>query len=205
MRIAILGATGKVGSLVVEQALERGHEVIALTRKPDMYVMPVGGGVEVRQADVTDAAHFPRLSDADVIISALGLSKGDAPGVLIAGARVLASTGVRTLWLGALGAGTSAGAGGALYQLMMKMFVGKELAEKAQADAIALKGGATVFHAPDLWVGGVSENRVAVALENYRKPFFPPHAARATVAALMLDEAEAADRHARILVPLASK
>lgn len=205
MRIAVLGATGKVGSLVVELALERGHEVIALTRKPDAYVAPAGGKVEVRRADVTDPAHFARLTDVDVIISALGLGKGDAPGALIAGARVLASTGVRTLWLGALGAGTSAGAGGALYQLMMKMFVGKELAEKAQADAIALQGGATVFHAPDLWVGGVSENRVTVTLEGYRKPLLPPHASRATVAALLLDEAEAPDRHARILVPLASR
>lgn len=34
MRIAIVGATGYVGSNVVDEALERGHEVTALVRNP---------------------------------------------------------------------------------------------------------------------------------------------------------------------------
>jgi uncharacterized protein len=203
MRIAVLGATGKVGSLVVEQALQRGHQVVALTRNPERYVRPETGAVEVRKADVTDPASFPDLADVDVVVSALGIRKGDGPGPLVAGAKVLAGLRVRKLWLGALGSGTSTGAGGGLYQMVMKIFVGKELEEKAAADGIALGGGATVFHAPDLWAGKVSAARRSVPLADYRKPLLPPHASRATVAALMLDEAERSTRGAQILIPLA--
>ena len=35
MKIAVLGATGPSGLQVVEEALERGHEVTALVRNPD--------------------------------------------------------------------------------------------------------------------------------------------------------------------------
>ncbi|MEU2774619.1 NAD(P)H-binding protein [Streptomyces sp. NPDC007162] len=204
MRIAVLGATGRVGRLVVEQALDRGHEVVALVRSPQQYTQPARGGVEVRQADVTSPQSFPELGDVDVLVSALGISKGDGPGTLLAGARLLAGLPVRTLWLGALGSGSSTGSGGVIYQSVMKMFVGKELAEKGAADAIVLAGGATVFHAPDLWVGKVSAARRNVPLAKYPKPLLPPHASRATVAALILDEAEQPTAGAGILVPMAS-
>ncbi|MFD8707850.1 NAD(P)-dependent oxidoreductase [Kitasatospora sp. NPDC059648] len=202
MRIAVLGATGRVGRLVVGQALRRGHEVVALTRRPQSAPEPGQPGVEVRRADVTDPAAFPDLTDVDVVVSALGIGKGDGPGALVAGAKVLAGVPVRTLWLGALGSGPSAGAGGGIYQCVMKAFVGRELTEKAAADAIALGAGATVFHAPDLWSGGVSAGRRSIPLEDYAKPLLPPHASRATVAALMLDEAERPTRAAGILVPV---
>lgn len=204
MRIAVLGATGKVGHLIVEQATRRGHDVVALVRTPEKYAQPAGGHVEVRTADVTKPAAFPALDDVDVVISALGIAKGDGPGTLIAGARVLAGIPTRVLWLGALGSGVSIGAGGGLYQAVMRMFVGKELEEKGEADAIALGGGATVFHAPDLWNGGVSGGRRNVPLRDYPRPALPPHASRATVAALMLDESERPSRGAQILVPLAA-
>jgi NADPH:quinone reductase-like Zn-dependent oxidoreductase len=205
MRIAVLGATGKVGRLVVDQALERGHTVIALVRQPDAYAATADGRIDIRRADVTDPTTFPRLDDVDVVASALGISKGDGPGTLVAGAEVLARQDVRFLWLGALGSGTSTGAGGGLYQLIMKMFVGAELAEKARADEIALRAGATVFHAPDLWVGDVNASRSNVPLAAFRKPVLPPHASRATVAALLLDEAEHAARPGQILVPVATR
>lgn len=203
MRIAVLGATGKVGSVVVSQAAERGHQVVALVRRPENYRASARSGVEVRAADVTKPESFPDLSDVDAVISALGISKGDGPGTLRAGADVLAGQKTRVLWLGALGSGTSTGKGGALYQGIMRLFVGKELAEKADADAIALRGGATVFHAPDLRVGGISAGRRNVPLASYPTPFLPPAASRATVAALMLDEAERPAHRGQIIVPTA--
>jgi hypothetical protein len=202
MRIAVLGATGKVGHLIVEQAVERGHEVVALVRRPEAYTPPGQGTVEVRKADVARPESFPDLSDVDVVISALGISKGDGPGTLIAGAKVLAGLPVRTLSLGALGSGVSTGAGGGMYQSIMKMVIGRQLQEKADADKIALDGGATVFHAPDLQVGGISATRRNIPLGSYPKPFWPPRVSRATAAALMLDEAEHPTRDAKILVPV---
>lgn len=202
MRVAVLGATGKVGRLIVEQAVDRGHEVVALVRRPQAYTTPERGAVEVRKADVTEPGSFPDLRDVDVVISALGISKGDGPGTLVAGARILAGLPVRTLTLGALGSGASIGAGGGIYQAVMKLFIGGQLQEKAEADRIALDAGATVFHAPDLQVGGISPSRGNIPLERYRKPFWPPRVSRATAAALMLDEAEHPTRDAKILVPV---
>lgn len=198
MRIAILGASGKVGGLLVDQAKERGHQVVALVRDPARFSQQV----EVRRADVRSPQDFPALGDVDVVASAIGLSKGDGPGALVAGAQVLAASGVRTVWLGALGSGESVGAGGRLYQLIMRMAVGKELAEKAEADTIALQAGATVFHAPDLGNGSVSHGRRIVPLAEYRRPLLPPRVSRATVAALMLDEAETGQHPGAIVVPL---
>lgn len=203
MRIAVLGATGKVGRLIVGQALARGHSVVALVRDPDLYAATADDRIEIRRADVTHPETFPAVEDVEVVLSALGISKADGPGALVAGAEILTARNVRVLWLGALGSGTSTGAGGGIYQAIMKMFVRAELVEKAKADDIAIRGGATVFHAPDLWVGNVSTARANVPLTSFRKPVLPPHASRATVAALMLDEAEHASRPGEILVPTA--
>ncbi|GAA1986290.1 NAD(P)-binding oxidoreductase [Catenulispora subtropica] len=203
MRIAVLGASGKVGGLLVGQAAERGHHVVALVRDPDRFPgRPGFGQVEVRQADVTSPHTFPALGDVDAVVSAIGISKGDGPGALVAAAEVLAASGVRTVWLGALGSGASVGAGGRLYQVIMRMAVGRELAEKAEADRIALQAGATVVHAPDLGGGPVASGRRMVPLAEYRRPLLPPRISRATVAALMVDEAETGGHASAIVVPL---
>ncbi|MBY8880680.1 NAD(P)-dependent oxidoreductase [Actinacidiphila acidipaludis] len=205
MRIAILGASGKTGHATVEQALARGHQVVALVRRPEVFTVrdpSAHDRVEVRRADVTSPADFPDLSDVDVVVSALGVSKGDGPGALEAGAKVLTARRVRAIWLGALGSGVSTGAGGAIYQAVMRMFVGRELAEKAAADHIALAGGTTVFHAPDVANGPVSPNRRILRLADYRRPFLPPRITRDTLAALLIDEAEAPTHRAEVLVPL---
>ncbi|MEY9854812.1 NAD(P)-dependent dehydrogenase (short-subunit alcohol dehydrogenase family) [Catenulispora sp. GAS73] len=201
MRIAVLGATGRVGGLLVDHASERGHHVVALVRAPDRFTRPASGRLEIRRADVTSPQHFPALDDVDVVASAIGVRKDDGPGALVAGARVLAARGVRTVWLGALGSGASTGAGGVLYQAIMRMVVGKELVEKAEADHIVLQAGATVLHAPDLGNGPISPRRGVVPLAEYRRPLLPPRISRATVAALMLDEAEAGANGGGIVVP----
>ncbi|MBO2458282.1 NAD(P)-dependent oxidoreductase [Actinomadura violacea] len=205
MRIAVLGASGKVGRLLVDQALERGHQVVAFVRAPDRYAAPASAGagqIEIRQADVRLPETFPDVSDADAVVSAIGISKGDGPGALLAGADVLAEARVRTVWLGALGSGVSTNAGGRIYQAIMRLAVGKELAEKAQADQVALKAGATVFHAPDLAAGPISPTRHTVPLADLKRPLLPPRISRASLAALMLDEAETGHRAGAIVVPL---
>ncbi|MFB7595010.1 NAD(P)-dependent oxidoreductase [Streptomyces sp. NPDC056160] len=204
MRIAILGASGRVGGLLCTQALERGHDVVALARTPDRVTVPPGRQrqVDVRQADVFSPRTFPGLDDADVAVSAIGIGKKDGPGALVAGAGLLAAAHVPTVWLGALGSGVSTGAGGRIYQAVMRMAVGKELAEKAAADRIALDAGATVFHAPDLTDGSVSPARRLVPLAELRRPLLPPRMSRASVAALMLDEAESPAHGGETVVPL---
>ncbi|MEV0262744.1 NAD(P)H-binding protein [Streptomyces sp. NPDC050617] len=202
MRIAVLGASGRVGGLVVDQALEREHQVVALARTPDKITAPTARRVEIRQADVFSPETFPGLDDVDVAISTIGVGKGDGLGALAAGAELLAAAHVRTVWLGALGSGESTGAGGRIYQAVMRMAVGKELTAKAEADRIALAAGAAVFHAPDLTGGPLSPNRRIVTLADLRRPLLPPRMSRASVAALMLDEAEKGAHCGEIVVPL---
>ncbi|WP_328330556.1 MULTISPECIES: NAD(P)-dependent oxidoreductase [unclassified Streptomyces] len=202
MRIAVLGASGRTGGTLVGQALERGHEVVALVRTPAKMTVPAPRHVEVRQADVTTRSSFPALSDVDVVVSAIGISKGDGPGALVAGARRLAAANVRTVWLGALGSGVSSRSGGLIYAGVMRMFVGSELAEKAEADQIALEAGATVFHAPDVTDGPLSPTRSVVPLAGLRRPLLPPRISRTTLASLLLDEAEKGGHGNGIVVPL---
>ena len=203
MRIALLGASGRTGAVLVGQALDRGHEVVALVRTPAKITAPASPRLDVRRADVTRPGTFPGLSDADVVVSALGVGKGDGPGALVAGARRLASAGVRTVWLGALGSGVSSRSGGLIYAAVMRMFVGSELAEKAEADGIALDAGATVFHAPDVTDGPPSPSPVLVPLADLRRPLLPPRISRTTLASLLLDEAESGRHGNGIVVPVA--
>ncbi|MET7487616.1 NAD(P)H-binding protein [Streptomyces sp. NPDC005538] len=202
MRIAVLGASGKVGRLLVEQAVERGHQVTALVRTPEQFTVPPSRQIEVARADVMSPDSFPDLSRCDAAVSAIGISKGDGPGALAAGARLLAATGGRTVWLGALGTGASTNAGGKIYQAIMQRVVGKEMPEREEADRTARDAGATVFHAPDLWVGAVSPKRRIAPLADVKRPVLPPHISRATLAALMLDEAEKGGHGGEIVVPL---
>jgi len=52
MRVLVTGASGFVGSHLVPELVERGHDVVALTRDPASYVAPAG--VEVVEGDVLD-------------------------------------------------------------------------------------------------------------------------------------------------------
>ena len=62
MRIAVAGASGFVGRRLCPALEEAGHDVVALTRRPETYA---GAGTPVR-ADVHDAAGLdPALADAD--------------------------------------------------------------------------------------------------------------------------------------------
>jgi uncharacterized protein len=52
MKLALIGATGFVGSRVLNEALERGHQVTAIVRNIER--LPVHQGITPRQADVQD-------------------------------------------------------------------------------------------------------------------------------------------------------
>lgn len=66
MKIAIVGATGYVGSAIVAEAVARGHAVTALSRNPEK---AAGPGVTAVKADVWDANLAQTLKGQDVVIS----------------------------------------------------------------------------------------------------------------------------------------
>jgi uncharacterized protein len=79
VHIALFGATGRVGTRVLEYALADGHTIRALVRDPAR-VAP-RPGLELIQGDVLDAPTVARVVDgADAVISALGGAGIEDPG-----------------------------------------------------------------------------------------------------------------------------
>jgi putative NADH-flavin reductase len=71
MKVLVLGATGRTGSAVVEQALAAGHQVTVLVRNADGYQGPAP--VAVRQGDATDGeAVAAALAGQDAVIDTIG-------------------------------------------------------------------------------------------------------------------------------------
>lgn len=69
MKIALIGATGFVGSAVLDEALSRGHAVTALARDPSR--LPARDGLVAVQADVLDAAQVAHAVEGlDAVVSA---------------------------------------------------------------------------------------------------------------------------------------
>lgn len=69
MKIALIGGTGFVGSAVLEELLQRGHQVTALARDPAKYT--ARDGLTVAKADVLDAAQVAdAVRGTDAVVSA---------------------------------------------------------------------------------------------------------------------------------------
>lgn len=76
MKIALIGASGFVGSALLKEAVRRGHAVTALVRNPDKVERLAG--VTAVKADVSDDPALARsLAGHDVVISAFNGGWGD--------------------------------------------------------------------------------------------------------------------------------
>ncbi|MFW6317495.1 MAG: NAD(P)-dependent oxidoreductase [Halorubrum sp.] len=94
MRILVLGATGRTGRPLVEQALERGHEVVAFARDPaslpttirdDERVTVVAG--DATDGDAVDRAVAGDGRSVDAVISVLGQTAEGPDDLLTAAGR----------------------------------------------------------------------------------------------------------------------
>ena len=76
MSIVVFGANGPTGRLLVSHALAAGHQVIAVTRRPDKFTQQ-HPNLTVARADVLDASAVEGVvSGADAILSTLGAPYG---------------------------------------------------------------------------------------------------------------------------------
>ena len=72
MRVTVFGASGPTGRQLTGQALDGGHEVVAVTRRPER--VPARMGLTVAHADVTDAsAVAATVAGSDAVVSATGV------------------------------------------------------------------------------------------------------------------------------------
>ena len=81
----IYGTSGNLGSLIVAEALERGHDVVGVSRNPDSLEVDHANFSTV-QGDVTDPdSIIASVQGADTVIIAVGgVGEGNAPETAIA-------------------------------------------------------------------------------------------------------------------------
>lgn len=76
MKIALIGATGNVGSSLLTELLKRGHQVTGIARHPER--LEPRQGVTARSGDVMDPAGLvPLLRGHDVVISSVRFLASD--------------------------------------------------------------------------------------------------------------------------------
>jgi putative NADH-flavin reductase len=86
MKIAIFGATGKVGRHLLDQALERGDEVTAFVRDTSRLSTQRHERLKVVQGDVLDPRDVEQaVVGTDAVLSALGHTKTSSKDVLTEG------------------------------------------------------------------------------------------------------------------------
>ena len=108
MKVAVLGASGKLGQQLVASCVARGYEVTAAVRSPDLYCLDLDMAmkplVRAVKLDVMDAKALDAImEDQDAVISAAG-NVADGPGfvdlfdrVTTSAERVLGSQ--RRIWM----------------------------------------------------------------------------------------------------------
>jgi putative NADH-flavin reductase len=87
--IVVLGAAGRTGHLIVEEALRAGHRVTAAVRTPETFPAATPrAGLRVVRADVRDTRGLRDvIRGHDAVISAIGPAGRKAHGLYSAGAR----------------------------------------------------------------------------------------------------------------------
>ncbi|KPI23285.1 hypothetical protein OV320_0800 [Actinobacteria bacterium OV320] len=191
MEIAVLGSTGQTGRLIVARALQRGHDVIAIARRPEQVEAPVSGRLRVVQADVADPGSLAEaVSGVEVVLSGLGINKEQDPEILVEGAHQIVSAASRVIWLTSLGMGATEGALGAFNGALLKRILRHEWSAKAVSGAVVRDAGGTTVHAGPLTNKPYQSNGRLVRADEFKARMIPPTAPREGIAALMVAEAE---------------
>ena len=202
MRLVILGATGKTGRLLVDQAIGRGHEVVAYVRRPD--ALDDRPGLRVVGGELTDEpALTAALDGADAVLCAIGptgvtgligadLMQTSLPVISAA----MAAAGVRRLiLLSAWGVGDTAASAGLVAKVAFRTAVRSLYHDKQIAEAgLAATGlDVTTLYPVTLTNGPLSGTAVVRDVAEVSHVDGMPKVSRATVAAAMLDAVEKPD------------
>jgi putative NADH-flavin reductase len=79
MKIAIFGASGRIGSRIVTEALNRGHNVTAIVRHPENYTGE-RPHLKVAKGDIFDSQDVEAaVFDHDAVVSAYNYTHGATP------------------------------------------------------------------------------------------------------------------------------
>jgi len=102
MKIGIIGATGKVGNLVLEEAIDRVHDVTAIVRNASKLS---NSNINVLEKEIYDIT-AEDLKDLDVVVNAFGAPLGEEEAHVTAGRALieaLKGTDTRAIIVGGAG------------------------------------------------------------------------------------------------------
>jgi len=199
MRVVVLGATGGTGRLLVEQAIDRGHEVVAYVRRPD--ALSPRPGLDVVRGQLTDEpALTAAMAGAGAVLCAIGptgvkdllgtdLMRRSLPVV----AAAMTAAGVRRLvLLSAYGVGDTARSASLTARLTFRTAVRALYRDKREAEERLAATGldVTTVHPTMLTNGETGEAPVVRDATTVAHVRGMPKVPRAAVATAMLDAAE---------------
>ena len=148
MNILVLGATGATGRLIVNQALTKGHAVVALVRSKARAADLAGA--ELVEGDARDADALTRaVASCDAVVSSLGSAMSPFREVTMLSMATRALVGVmvkpnirRLVCITGIGAGDSRGHGGFFYdKIFQPLLLGTIYADKDREEEL-IKGSA---------------------------------------------------------------
>lgn len=140
MRIAVFGATGRTGRPLCEQALERGHEVVAHTRSPDKIPFDDDRLTVVEGDAYAGTGVSEAIEGVDAAVSVLGQGKSSPDDLLtVAGDHILeamAASGtsrfVTLVGAGVREEGESVSLGGTVMGALLKLLARDVLEDAAE-------------------------------------------------------------------------
>ncbi len=194
MNIALLGATGGIGRLVLDKALARGHQVTALARTPSKLDVQ-SPSLHISQGDALKPDDVQKvIGGQDLIISTIGartlkpdtICEESARNVLSA----LAQTGVRR-FICISGAGLGDNAGLIIEKIIRPLLLKNVYADALAQDALIKRSEIdwTIVR-PYRLTNGPESSTYQVARNPFRSPILIRMTTRADVADFMVKEAE---------------
>jgi uncharacterized protein YbjT (DUF2867 family) len=199
VKLVILGATGATGRLLVDQAIDRGHEVVAYVRRPD--ALPERPRLQVRGGELTDEpALRAAFAGADAVLCAIGPNRAkDLVGTdlmqrtLVPIARAMSAAGVqRLVLLSAYGVGDTIASASPLAKIAFRTAVRSVYRDKEVAESRLADSGldVTTVYPVVLTNGPLSDTAVVRDVATVSRVSGLPRISRATVARAMLDAVE---------------
>tara|TARA_Y100000385_G_scaffold100927_1_gene104333 strand:- start:347 stop:979 length:633 start_codon:yes stop_codon:yes gene_type:complete len=189
--VLVFGANGKLGTHVVNQALEKGYKIKAFVRNPEKYTLTKGQHIEVVKGDATNIENVKHaMEGADIIVSCLGnppkkeiyiMEKAHSNIMLAASASPLSP---RCLMISSIGIGGSSW----LVKFLLKKIGGKEGFvdfENAEKRILEKKDVSFVVIRP----AGLTDKKGKGKYSLITKPtvFFPKFISRSDVAKFFVD------------------
>jgi putative NADH-flavin reductase len=171
MQLTVFGATGRTGLPLCEQALERGHTVVAHTRSPEKFDFD-HERLSIVVGDVyTDEGVTEAVTGADAVISVLGQTDGSPDDLLtVAGDNIIAAMAaadvqrfVTLVGAGVRTEGERVSISGRVVGTMLKMFA-RSVLEDAKEHVVRVRASElewTVLRAPRLTDGDGAGDYVA--------------------------------------------